>query len=71
MEQDVRAAAARLCEAIGAAEKAGYRVQWPASAAGLMAIAISETGRVVPPPPQPPPVPTTRFRASAPPSPKE
>lgn len=85
MEQDVRAAAARLCEAIGAAEKAGYRVQWPASAAGLMAIAISETGRVVQPPPVPAHgivgeivdlprgarAPSIRSRASAPPSPKE
>lgn len=68
MEKEVRAAAARLCEAIAAAEKAGYRVQWPASAAGLAAIAISETARVVP---QPPPIPAAKSRASAPTTPKE
>lgn len=67
MEKEVRAAAIKLGEVIAAAEKAGYRVQWPSSAAGLAAIAISETARVV----QPPPIPAAKSRASAPTTPKE
>lgn len=48
----VREAAKRLGAAIADAEGAGYRVTWPASAAGLAAIAVSETGRVVQPAPE-------------------
>lgn len=46
LTQNVRAAAAALQEAIEAAVAAGYRVDWPAQAADLSRIAISETGRV-------------------------
>jgi hypothetical protein len=45
-EQDVRDAAVMLHAAIAAAEKDGYRVTWPANAAALPLIAISETGAV-------------------------
>jgi hypothetical protein len=45
-EQDVRDAAVMLHAAIAAAEKDGYRVTWPANAAALPSIAISETGKV-------------------------
>lgn len=44
---EVRRAAAALKAAIEAAVAAGYRVAWPASAAELDRIAVSETGRVV------------------------
>lgn len=47
-EHAVREAATQLQAAITAAEKDGYRIGWPSSAAGLAAIAISETGRVMP-----------------------
>ncbi len=43
---NVRAAAAALGEAIEIATAAGYRVDWPLRPAGLIGIAISETGRV-------------------------
>lgn len=42
----VRDAAARLAQAIAEATAAGYRVDWPASPAGLPGIAVSETGAV-------------------------
>lgn len=45
-EHAVREAATQLQAAITAAEKDGYRIGWPSSAAGLAAIAISETGKV-------------------------
>jgi len=48
----VRAAAKQLGAAIAEAEGAGYRVTWPASAAGLAAIGVSETGRVAQPEPE-------------------
>ncbi len=48
VETAVREAATQLHAAIVAAEADGYRITWPATAAGLPAIAISETGRVVP-----------------------
>lgn len=48
----VREAAKQLGAAIAAAEGAGYRVTWPASAAGLAAIGVSETGRVAQPEPE-------------------
>lgn len=46
----VRAAARALFDAIRAAEADGYRVAWPAAAAGLAAIGVSETARVAPAP---------------------
>lgn len=45
-EQAVRDAAAALGTALTEATAAGYRIHWPSNAAGLDAIAISETGRV-------------------------
>lgn len=49
-EHAVRDAAAALAKAIAEATAEGYRVDWPASAAGLGAIAISATGKVKAPP---------------------
>lgn len=45
-ETAVRAAARDLHAAIEAATAAGYRVDWPASAAGLPGIGISATAKV-------------------------
>lgn len=45
-ESAVRAAARDLHAAIEAATAAGYRVEWPASAAGLPGIGISATAKV-------------------------
>lgn len=45
-EKAVRSAAKELGEAIAAAVAAGYRVEWPASPAGLGAIGISATAAV-------------------------
>lgn len=45
-EQRVRDAAQALSAAIIEAHEAGYRVDWPMSASGLAAIAVSETGRI-------------------------
>lgn len=45
-ETAVRAAARDLHAAIEAATGAGYRVEWPASAAGLPGIGISATAAV-------------------------
>lgn len=45
-EQAVRDAAEKLHDAIVAAEKEGYRVDWPSTRAGLPSIAISETGKL-------------------------
>lgn len=46
IENAVREAAAALHATIVAAEAEGYRVAWPLTAAGLPAIAISETGKM-------------------------
>jgi hypothetical protein len=46
LENAVRDAAAKLHEAVKAATDAGYRVEWPTNAAGLPAIAVSETAKV-------------------------
>jgi len=45
-ENAVREAAAALYDAIVAAQDEGYRVEWPANAAGLQSIAVSETAKV-------------------------
>lgn len=45
-ERAVRSAAKELGEAIAAAVAAGYRIEWPASAAGLGAINVSATAKV-------------------------
>jgi hypothetical protein len=49
MEQDVRDAAEALRTAILDAQAAGYKVNWPANAAGLETIEISETAAVTQP----------------------
>lgn len=41
-EQRIRAAAQELYDAIDAGRQAGYRTDWPGSAAGLPGIGISE-----------------------------
>lgn len=46
IEHAVRDAAAKLQDAIAAARAEGYRIDWPANAAGLSSIAISETAKV-------------------------
>lgn len=45
-ETAVRDAATKLHAAILTAQEEGYRVDWPSAAAGLLAIAISETGNM-------------------------
>lgn len=45
-EHNVRESAASLLRAITEAEAGGFRIAWPASAAGLSSIGISETGKV-------------------------
>jgi hypothetical protein len=45
-ETVVRDAANALCEAISAAERAGYRVHWPVHHRDLPTIAVSETAKV-------------------------
>lgn len=55
-ETAVREAATALHQAITAAEAAGLKVSWPYNAAGLPAIAISDTGHslaAASPPPKP------------------
>lgn len=48
-EANIRKAATALLAAVEAGREAGLEVQWPQSAAGLGAIAISETARATPP----------------------
>jgi len=45
-ESAVRDAAQALCDAISAAESAGYRVHWPVHPRDLPAISVSETAKV-------------------------
>lgn len=45
-ENAVRDAAVQLHDAIVAAQADGYRVDWPATPAGLQSIAVSETAKV-------------------------
>ena len=68
-EHAVREAAAVLAVAITAAKIEGYRVDWPSSADGLLAISISETAKVKPAAPdesKPAPAPSRFARAAKP-----
>lgn len=53
-EDDIRAAAALLADAIQRGRSEGLTVQWPSKSEGLRSIEISHTGAVVEPAAPPP-----------------